>query len=513
MKPLKILKNVTTVGVWTLASRVLGLIRDVIFFTIIGVGPVLDAFFVAFRLPNMFRRFFAEGAFNASFVPMFSKRLETNDNPNYFLSQSFNILAFILIFFTILCILCMPALIWLTAGGFYQDARFDLAVDYGRIIFPYILFVSLSSVLSGALNSKGFFAASAAAPILLNLTIITAVTTAWYFNLEIAYYLVWSIPLAGILQLFLLWRAAKTAGLVIKLSRPCISPEIKNLFAIAAPAAMANGVVQINILVGQVVASFYAGAVSWLYGADRLYQLPLGVVGVAVGIVLLPELARRLQTKDIEGARTAFSGASEIVFFLSFPATAALCLIPLPITSALFEHGMTDREDVKAIALATAIYGLGLPAFMIQKVLQPLYFADGDTKTPFKFALVTMVVNALLSIGLIPWLGWISPAVATTFSAWVMVILLFKGAQIYKDIIKFETHNLVRLRVISISSVVMGGVLWLINFFLIDLVETTIQRILYCGFLVFFGTILYLLLVQTNGAFSLKMIKKVFKKN
>ena len=246
MSGARLLKGIMTVGFWTLFSRVLGMAREVLLYMLIGAGPVLDAFVVAFRLPNMFRRFFAEGAFNAAFVPLFSKRLEAQDNPIGFASQAMGGLAFALALLTALALIFMPALVWLTAQGFMGDARFDMAVDYGRVMFPYIFLISLSALLSGALNAQGRFAMASAAPVFLNIIIICALCLGWVMNHAVIYYLIWAVPIAGVVQLAALWRAAQAAGLPIRLGRPSFSPEMRQLVRIALPAALANGVLQIN---------------------------------------------------------------------------------------------------------------------------------------------------------------------------------------------------------------------------------------------------------------------------
>ena len=496
-----------TVGAWTLLSRILGMGREVLFYTMIGVGPVLDAFIVAFRLPNMFRRFFAEGAFNAAFVPMFSKRVENNQDPDKFASQAMGWLTAILIVFTSLAMFFMPVLVWATAGGFSNDARFDLAVQYGLIIFPYIFLISLAALLSGVLNAKGHFSMAAAAPVVLNILIIIALGFAWLTNQSAITFLVWSIPLAGFFQLSLLWNAVRKSGVSITIGRPRLSPEMGHLLKVAFPAALANGVVQINLLVGQIVASFFPGAVSWLYGADRLYQLPLGVVGIAVGIVLLPELTKRLEAKDNIGARTAFCRAGEISFALTFPAAVALFVIPMPLVSALFEHGATARSDTEAMAFACAIYGLGLPAFILQKLLQPLYFAREDTRTPFLYAVLAMIVNGVLAVGLMPYLGWISAPVATSVSSWVMVILLRYGARQFGDIAQFDPQATKRFTSIVVASLGMGTILWIGDLYLGPLMQTSLMRIFYGTGIVFAGIILYWVFAQLTGGLSLDDIR------
>ncbi len=513
MSGARLFKGIMTVGFWTLLSRVLGMAREVLLYMLIGAGPVLDAFVVAFRLPNMFRRFFAEGAFNAAFVPLFSKRLEAQDNPIGFASQAMGGLAFALALLTALALIFMPALVWLTAQGFMGDARFDMAVDYGRVMFPYIFLISLSALLSGALNAQGRFAMAAAAPVFLNIIIICALCLGWVMNHAVIYYLIWAVPIAGVVQLAALWRAAQAAGLPIRLGRPSFSPEMRQLVRIALPAALANGVLQINLLVGQLVASQHPGAVSWLYGADRLYQLPLGVVGIAVGIVLLPELSRRLQAKDQTGAKQAFASATEITLALSLPAAMALCVVPYPFVSALFEHGATSRLDAQAMALATAIYGLGLPAFVLQKLLQPLYFAREDTRRPFRCALVGMGVNATLAVGLMPFIGWLAAAIATSLSAWAMVGLLFLGARGFDNILKPDTALKHRLMRMCIASLILGVALYSIQFFISPAITSVSGRIVYALFLVIAGAGLYLWLGERLKAFSLQEIKASFKKH
>ncbi len=400
MKPIRLMSGFFTVGGWTLLSRVLGFVREAMLIALIGPGPVMDAFVAAFRLPNMFRRFFAEGAFNAAFVPMFSKKLEGEEGPGKFAQDAFNGLGFVVLILVGLGMIFMPALVWLTAEGFSGDARFDMTVGYGRVVFPYILCMSLAALFSGVLNATGRFAAAAAAPVLLNIFVVAAMTFAALTGAAVINWLIWAIPVAGVAQLALTWRAAALAGFALRPSRPRWTPDMKAMIVIALPAALASGVMQINLVVGQVVASQFDKAVSWLFAADRLYQLPLGVVGIAVGIVLLPDLSRRLRAGDDKGARMALSRAGEISLALTIPSAVALMVIPQTLVSVLFERGASTVDDTAAIATAVAIYGLGLPAFVLQKVLQPIYFAREDTRRPFHFAVVAMVINVGLAVGL-----------------------------------------------------------------------------------------------------------------
>ncbi len=512
MKPIKLMAGAMTVGFWTLMSRVIGLIRDVMLQAFIGPGPLMDAFIVAFRLPNMFRRLFAEGAFNSAFVPLFSKRLEAKNDPDGFASDALSGLAFCLIIFSAIAMIFMPALVWATAGDL-EGGRFDLATSYGRIMFPYILMISLAALFSGVLNASGHFAAAAAAPVFLNILLVGAMVIAWLIGSDVIRWVVWTIPLAGCVQLALVWVAADRAGLRIRPKRPRLSQDMKHLIKIALPSALAGGVLQINLMVGQWVAEDYPGAISWLFGADRLYQLPLGVVGIAIGIVLLPDLSRRLEAGDLEGSRTAFSRAGEFSFMLTLPAAMALLVIPLPLVSVLFERGATGSEDSAAMAQALAIYALGLPAFVLQKLLQPLYFAREDTRSPFKFAVISMIANVVFAFGLQPWLGWLSPAAATTLSAWIMVACLAIRARKFGDVARFDARARDRFWRICLASAIMGVVLWGAYTTVAPLLFIPFWRYLALLALITFGLMIYAIAGQLTRAFSLRDIKAGLKKS
>lgn len=512
MKPIRLMTGFFTVGVWTLLSRVLGFVREVMILSLIGPGPLMDAFVAAFRLPNMFRRFFAEGAFNAAFVPMFSKRLEADEGAAEFAQNAFSGLFFVVTILTALGMIFMPGLVWVTAEGFAEDGRFDLTVGFGRIVFPYILCMSLAALFSGILNATGRFAVAAAAPVLLNIFVITALTFAAISGGSAITWLVWAIPFAGIAQLVLTWRAAAQAGFSLRPKRPRWSKDMRDLVVIALPAALASGVMQINLVVGQLVASQYENAVSWLFAADRLYQLPLGVVGIAVGVVLLPELSRRLQAGDDAGAKSALSRAAEISLALTIPSAIALIVIPLTLVSVLFERGASGTDDSAAIATAVMIYGLGLPAFVLQKIVQPLYFARSDTKRPFYFAVVAMIVNAGLAIGLAPWAGWLAPAIAATVAGWAMYALLAIGARGFGDTARVDARCRTRIWRILAASLVMGAVLWFFNIQLSTLLLVPWWRGLGLFILLAIGAVAYFGSGQLFGAFKLSEFKAAMRR-
>ncbi|SPF77622.1 murein biosynthesis integral membrane protein MurJ [Pseudoprimorskyibacter insulae] len=513
MKPIRLFKGVLTVGFWTLMSRVLGVVREILILALVGPGPIMDAFVAAFRLPNMFRRFFAEGAFNAAFVPMFSKKMEGGEDPMGFARDAMNGLALVLIVLSALAMIFMPAMVWATAGGFGEDTRFDLTVGYGRIVFPYIFFISLAALFSGALNAVGRFAAAAAAPVLLNIFVITAMLVANKMGEPVIKALIWAVPVSGIVQLALVWVAAHRADIRLKPGRPRWTPDMRRLVRVAIPAGLAGGVMQINLLVGQQVASYFDKAVGWLYAADRLYQLPLGVVGIAVGIVLLPDLSRRLKAQDDAGAKAAFSRAGELSLALTVPCAVALVVIPGPIVSVLFERGQTLAADTLAISMAVAIYGLGLPAFVLQKALQPLFFAREDTRTPFRYALVAMAVNAAVAIGLAPVVGWIAPAIATTLAGWIMVGLLAIGGRKLGDVARFDTRFRTRVWRVCAASGIMGVALWAVLWAVPQIFAIPGWRYLALAALIAFGSVVYGVSGQALGAFSMAELRGVVRRN
>lgn len=501
MQPIRLIRGFLSVGAWTLASRVVGFVRDAMIAGYLGSGPVAQAYNIAFSLPNMFRRFFAEGAFNTAFVPMFSKRLQAGDNPRAFAEEAFAGLFSVVLVVSLIAHLAMPWLVLAQAAGFAGDERFHLAVIYGRICFPYILFISLTALLSGLLNAGGRFMAAAAAPVLMNFILIAAMIMADRFGWDMGKAMAWSTPVSGIAQFFTVWWAAKRMGFPLRLRLPRLSPDMRQLLAIAAPAVLAGGVVQVNLLVGRQVGSFFDGAISWLTYADRLYQLPLGVVGIAIGIVLLPDISRRLKAEDTVGGRHAYNRATEFALFLTVPAAVALVVASYPLISVLFKRGAFLESDVGPTAVALAIYGAGLPAFVLQKVLQPLYFAREDTRRPFRFALWSMVVNAVAAIGLAPLIGFSAAAWGTTIAGWTMALQLYLGTRAYGDAAQFDDRLRGRLPRIVLASAVMGLAIWGLKLALGDMLYRPGTRYLALAALVLGGMAAYAVAGMATGAF------------
>ena len=528
MKPIRLMSGFFTVGIWTLLSRVMGFARDIMIAGYLGTGPIAEAFLVAFSLPNLFRRFFAEGAFNMAFIPMFSKKVEGGEGAEDFAQDAFVGMAVILTFFTILGIVFMPLLVTAMASGFRGDERFDLAVEYGRYAFPYILFISLAALLSGVLNATGRFMAAAAAPVLLNVIFILAIVIAaamghpmsdtlgvsidQALGLRVGDSLALSVPLAGFVQMAVVWWAAARAGYPLRFKQPRMTPELKRLAIIAAPAALAGGVVQINLLVGRQVASFFDGAVAWLNYADRLYQLPLGVVGIAIGVVLLPDLSRRLRGGDVTGGRDAFNRASELSLALTIPAAVALMVIPIPLVSVLFQRGAFTPDDTIATALTVMVYGLGLPAFVLQKTLQPLFFAREDTRSPFRYAVIAMILNVVLAVGLAPFIGFIAAALGTTMTGWAMVVLLWRGSRDMGEAATLDDRFKRRIWRIVIASAGMGVVLWLAQVLLGPWFGTPGLRYFALAALVGAGIVSYFAIGQAVGAFKLQEFRRALRR-
>lgn len=436
---MKLYKSFATVGGLTLVSRVFGFVRDILIAATLGSGWVADAFVVAFRFPNLFRRLFGEGAFNSAFVPLFAKKIEGDGLPaaRSFAEEAMAGLVFILLILTILAELAMPFLMYGLAPGFdAEPQKFDLAVLLTRITMPYLLCMSLVALMSGALNSVGRFWESSAVSILLNLVMMLGTLLSLYLGYtagrEAGIIQAWAVFVAGFVQLALLAWGLKQAGLSLRLRRPRWSPDMKRLVSLGVPGIVSGGVTQINIAIGTVIASLQAGAVSHLYYADRLYELPLAIVGIAIGVVLLPDVARQLRAGNMAGVVDSQNRSLEFAMMLTIPASVALAVIPTEIVRVLFERGAYTAFDTAHTAAALQIFAVGLPAFVMIKVFSPAYFAREDTKTPMRYAIISLTANTLGSIGLFFWfrhLGWmphLGIAVATTLGGWLNAWLLWR---------------------------------------------------------------------------------------
>lgn len=422
----------TSVGGATLASRLLGFARETLMAAALGAGPVADAFYAAFRFPNLFRRLFAEGAFNAAFVPLFAREIEANgrEGAQEFSREVFGVLFTVLLVVTIAMELAMPLLVrTVIAPGFAGDAdKVELTTRLSLIMFPYLMCMSLAAMMSGILNSLHRYFAAAIAPVFLNIILI-ALLLASILRGEDArttgYYLSFGVLAAGLVQLLIVAVAVRREGIALSLRRPRLTPNVKRMLALAAPAAVTGGITQINLVIGQMIASGKPGAISVLQYADRVYQLPLGVVGIAVGVVLLPELSRALKAGHMVEAGSLQNRSVEFALFLTLPAAAALVAISPEIVRVLYERGAFAATTTDTVAGALSIFGLGLPAFVLIKAFTPGYFAREDTSTPMRFAMVSVGVNIVLALTLFPIIAERGIATAEVCSGWINASLLF----------------------------------------------------------------------------------------
>ena len=462
---MSLLKAAATVGGFTMVSRLLGFVRDQLIAFAVGTGPVAEAFFVAQRFPNLFRALFAEGAFNSAFVPLFAKKIEGEGETkaHRFAIDVFSVLMAWLLVFSAFAIIAMPLLMYVIAPGFSGDAeKFDLAVNLTRICFPYLLFISLTALQSGVLNSLNRFTAAAAAPIILNLVMIASNGVAWFLGTgnspATGFIFAWGIFVAGIAQYALLAVACRKASMPLFPSWPKLTPDVKRVILLSIPGIISGGITQINLVIATMIATTIDRAVSYLYYADRLYQLPLGVIGVAIGVVLLPDLSRKLRAGNGAGALHSQNRALELSLFLTLPAAIALMAIPAPIVRTVFQHGAFEHGDTLAVAPAVLIFAAGLPAFAMTKVFQPGFYAREDTATPMRFAIISVAINIGASLLLSRWFGHAGIAMGTTIAAWT------NAAQLGLTLARRGHFNLddrlrQRLPRMLISGFIMGAIL------------------------------------------------------
>ncbi|MBK5197114.1 MAG: murein biosynthesis integral membrane protein MurJ [Methyloceanibacter sp.] len=463
---MKLYRGFATVASMTILSRVLGFVRDVLIAAVLGTSSVADAFFVAFRVPNMFRRLFAEGAFDSAFIPLFAKRLHADgpDAARTFAGEALAGLTLVLVAFTLLAEIAMPWLMLLLAPGFTSDpAKFDLAVMLARIALPYLVCMSLVALYTGILNALGRFAIAALAPTLLNVVLIAVLLALVAFGSgdqsAAGVALAWGIAASGLLQVLVLGFAAAKFGMRVPLERPRLTPDMQRLIALAAPGIVAGGMGQITVVISTIIATLQDRVVSWLYYADRIFQLPLGVIGVAIGVVLLPDLSHKLRSGDHDAVLSSENRALEFALLLTMPAAVALLIAAGPIMRVLFERGAFTAVDTNATSGMLSALALGLPAYVMIKVLHPSYFAREDTKTPMIFAGISMAANVVLSFTLFMLIGAVGIAIATMLSGWINVGLLVVTLKRRGGFAPDQTFRR-RFAGISAASVVMGAVVF-----------------------------------------------------
>jgi putative peptidoglycan lipid II flippase len=507
-----VLRGVLTVGGWTMASRILGFARDMLIAAMLGAGPVADAFFVALKLPNLFRRLFGEGAFNAAFVPAFSGMLAAEGRPaaRQFAEETFAVMAFWLGTLTIAGELLMPHLMGVLAPGFRATPeKFDLAVALSRITFPYLLLICLAALVSGVLNGLDRFTAASASYVLFNIVSIACMLWLTPYVPTAGHALSWGITISGVAQLGLLLWALQRAGMGLRLPRPRLTPEIRILLRRMLPGLIGAGVTQLNLAVDVIIASLLpAGTVSLLYYADRVQQLPLGVIGTAVGTALLPLLSRQVRAGEAEASLATLNRAIEYALFLTLPAAVALIVCAWPVMWSLFGRGAFDAESARLSAQSLAAYALGLPAFVLVKVLAPGFFARGDTATPVKVGITAVALNLAMNLAFMVPLQHIGPALATSLAAifnvaWLGVVLIRRG--------HLQIDAQLRQRSIRVlgAATAMGCVLVFAQHLLFTTAQHSAGRLLSLTALVSIGLVVYAVAVVFSGAADLRELRRL----
>ena len=500
---MNLLKSTGTFSFFTLISRLLGYLRDILIAIFLGTGFLADAFFVAFRIPNTFRRLFSEGTFNAAFVPSYSSVLNNKKKSQDFASSIFNLLILGLFFLVLIIEILMPLFVFLIAPGFEGDyQKMELAVTLTRITFPFLMFISLASFFSAILNSHNKFAIASAAPIILNILLIGVLLFGKILNDQLVYYLAYAVTGAGILQLiFLYFYVKKYFSPNINFSIK-IDNKVKTFFKKLLPSIFSSGVTQINILIGTIIASFQTSAVSYLYYADRVYQINLAIAGIAIGTVILPQLSKYVQKQNKEKINLIQNKALELSLFLSIPAAMALLIASEEIISSLFGYGSFDELSVKNSAKALFYFAIGLPAFSLIKVFSAFFFARHNTKLPFYISLTSILLNILISIIFFREIGFIIIPIATTVSSWFNAIFLFIFLK-KENLFNFNLVFIDRFIKILTATILMGIFFnYVIYFFNDKLVYLENLKAIYLIGAVVMGLVFYLLIAILIKAFK-----------
>jgi len=525
---MRLIKSTAIIGVLTLLSRMLGLVRDTLSATYLGAGPINDALVTAYRIPNTFRRIFAEGAFNSAFVPLYARRIEEDGEAkaDQFASEAFAGLLFIVAVLVVVFELTMPWTLNLFGAGLGRTANIDtgfgppistfkLAVIGAQLTMPYLLLISLTAMFSGILNTRHRFAAAAFAPVLLNVVLISifiAMMKADWRQAQLVLYLCLGMSLSGILQLSMIVWACRKAGVRIKLQKPRMTPGMKRLLTLGIPGMLAAGITHINIMVSTNISTMQAGGASWLNYADRLYQLPLGMIGIAMGVALLPTLSRRLRSGDEQGAKASLNRAMEIAAFLTLPAAAALAVMPEFLVGGLFERGAFDAQDTQATGMALRMFAFGLPAFVLIKVLTPAFFARENTKTPMFYAGISAVINLVFGFILFLNIGFWGLALATSFAGWVNVFFLMR-ALLRNGNFAPDARLLDRLPRIALASAIMGVATWyLARYFTPMLAGGIFQDYLLLLLVSVLGFVLYAIAALVFKAYGLSDLRDALQR-
>ncbi|MBL8640927.1 MAG: murein biosynthesis integral membrane protein MurJ [Alphaproteobacteria bacterium] len=511
---MKLLKAMATIASFTMISRIAGMVRDMLSASILGAGPLADAFFMALKFPNFFRRIAGEGALSVSFIPLYSRTIEEEGKEEgaKFAGQVFSIIGLILSVFCVLVMILMPWVIQMIAPGFeYGTERYNLAVTLTTMTFPYLFFMSLTALLGAILNAHGQFAPFAGAPIIFNLILIFCVLVLADIFPTAAHAMAFGVTISGILQLIMMIYFIRRTRILFHFQRP-IWPiwdeKSKKLFKLMGPGILSAGVFQINLFVDMILASLLpAGAISYLYYADRLNQLPLGIVGVAVGTALLPMLSRSITSQNLEEGANLFNRSLEFSFFAAVPASVALFMIPYEMVTTLFGHGKFSMQDVLQTSYVLMGYGIGLPAYIGSKVFMTVFWAHQDTMTPVKVVIITALSNVMLSLLLIGLFGVVGIAFSTGIVGWIQFCLLRHRLKLKKNI-EFDARLQRVIPKIILCSCFMGIVLSILSYELTSYFQQALPvKILALLALLGGGAITYAVAVQLTGVLKISDIQ------
>ena len=464
---MSLIKNVGTIGGLTAVSRVFGFARDMLFARLFGAGLAADAFQLAFTLPNTFRRLFAEGAFSVAFVPMYSAKLQGADGETeaaHFANDVLSVFVWVLFGFSLLCIAGMEGIVWLLAREYQSvPGKYELSITLSRITFPYLGLISLVALLSGILNTRSRFGPGAVAPVLLNLCLISALSWGWYAGYSDAmkaFSQSWAVAAAGVLQLSFLWWSVRRAGVRLKLHWPKMTPDTRKLLWRIFPATFGAGIYQLSQLADTFFAtSLKQGSLTLLKMGDRLNQMPLGIVGIALGTAILPTLSRHIASKDEAGAAKLQGRAIELATLLTLPSAFALAVCAPAFVNAFFVGGKFTQADGLIMSQIVVALVFGLPSYVMVKVLEPGYFSRGDVKTPVKTAATSLAFNIFLNLAVVRSFGIVGLAAATACSASLNCLLLYANLH-RRGHFRFDWPLLSRVLRQLAASAVMAGVLW-----------------------------------------------------
>jgi putative peptidoglycan lipid II flippase len=510
------LKNTFVVGALTFLSRISGLVRDLVVARYLGAGRISDCFFVAFKIPNLFRAIFAEGAFNSVFIPLFSgiSHAEGEGKGKEFAKSIFAILFYALLVFTLLAEVFMPAMVAVFAPGFEADAsKMSLAVGLSRITFPFLLFVAISSFFGSILNSMGWFAPYAVMPVILNVAMISALAFFGRWTPSLAHALSWGVSAGGVIQIAVLGWTAWRRGFGVVSFRIRFSPETTQFFRKIMPAIISAGIYHINIMVGSIFATSTNGAVSWIYYADRLNQLPLGVVGMALATVLLPDMSRHIKSGRLNRMRKTFGDAMRLASLLVLPASAGLVAVGYPLIQVFFERGAFGSADTYAAARVLSVLALGLPALVYVKLFSNIFYAKKDTGTPMAVASATLILNVATTFVLSGMFGYMGIVAAITVSNWAGFLLLY-WISYRRGLVRMYARVLRDIAKIALVSVLMGALVWfgaggiMANISVYSLFE----RIMLLLFLIAIAVASYAAFLLLFGIVPVRRIKKFFRK-